>query len=59
MKLENLKEQKEKEYNRKLDNLKQAIELVNRLKVECVNLEGQLAILKELTNKDKKNVRSS
>ena len=39
-------------YEEKIKNLQQTQQLAEKLKVECINLEGQLLILKEF-NQDK------
>lgn len=41
-------EEVEKEYQQKMANLNQTAQLMERLRVECINLEGQIKILKEI-----------
>lgn len=41
-------EEIEKEYQQKMANLNQTAQLTERLRVECINLEGQIKILKEI-----------
>jgi len=38
----------EKEYQQKMANLNQTAQLMERLRVECINLEGQIKILNEI-----------
>ena len=40
-------EEKEKIYQDKVKNLQQTQQLAEKLKVECINLEGQIQMLKE------------
>jgi len=56
MDLEKKREEVDKIYQEKRNNLNQLKGVVKALEVECINLEGQLQILNELKeDKGKKN----
>lgn len=48
MEIENKLKEKEKEYEDKANNLQSAQAMAMKLQTECINLEGQIKILKEL-----------
>jgi hypothetical protein len=48
MDLEKKLKEVEIEYQQKLNNLNQTAQMFEKLKTECINLEGQIKILKEI-----------
>lgn len=42
-------------YQEKIKNLQQAQQLVQKLTTECINLEGQIQILKEIQSNEDTN----
>lgn len=53
--LEKKLKETEKIYQEKVKNLQQTGQIFDKLKIECINLEGQIQILKELQSNENTN----